>query len=121
MSGLFADEYRVPVEPYRPSNGTEGLIFQHAFCSRCIRDKAARENPPRWEAGCPILAAALLLNPGEEGYPEEWVYSPKTGQPTCTAFEQDPDEPTYEGERPPFPLPSELMGAYLQARTEAGS
>jgi hypothetical protein len=75
-----------------PSNGTEGEMFDAAFCSRCERDRAYREGGMRdAELGCPILAAALR---GEQ--PVEWVWDgpdaegvlvigPETGA-RCTAF-----------------------------------
>lgn len=103
---------------YRPGSGTEGLIFENRFCHRCIKDKSVRKDPPDYENGCPILAAMYFLHTDEEGYPTEVVRAPE-GDPhwgICTAFEQDPDEEPWDGGRPPFPLPGEIMGAYLETR-----
>lgn len=113
MSLFDGDAHKIPTTPYRPSNGSEGLRFEHRYCSRCLRDKPVREAQD-YDNGCQIFAASLIHGLGEEGYPKEWIYSPRTGEPTCTAFEQDPDEPAWDGERPPFPLPSDIFAAYLR-------
>ena len=64
-------------EKWRPSNGTEGELFQAAHCADCIR----------WteDDGCPIAAATFAIDVGHEDYPHEWQIG-KDGQPTCTAF-----------------------------------
>ena len=62
-------------KPFRPSNGTQGEIFESDFCDRCKRDR-----------GCGIRMAALMHDETESEYPKEWVYN-EHGQPTCTAFE----------------------------------
>jgi len=97
--------------PYRPSNGSEGLLFQHEFCDRCIQDRAARAG--NYEDGCPILAFALMLDIDDEGYPSEWVADGVLGG-RCTAFEQDPELPAAKDDPRTFPLPSEIVGAYLR-------
>jgi hypothetical protein len=61
--------------PYRPSNGTEGELFCEQFCYRCVHDV---------DENCPILAATLVYQVGDEGYPNEWVQD--EGVPCCTAF-----------------------------------
>jgi hypothetical protein len=77
-----------PTEPYRPSNGTEGEIFQHRFCDRCKHDAAfqADENAE----GCPILALTLVFNEDEPEYPKEWVRDVGDtlwpGSARCTEF-----------------------------------
>lgn len=82
------------LRPYRPSNGSEGEVFQATHCSRCIRDHAvnrAKEGEWRWEEGCQILARAL-----SDGGVPEWVEM--DSGPFCTAYVpdegQDPNEPT---------------------------
>lgn len=98
------------MKSYRPSNGSEGLVFQHRYCSRCVKDR---------NEDCSILASALLFHADEPEYPKEWVYPDDESvlMGVCTAFEQDPQkEPWQAGERPPFPLPGEVMGAVLGAR-----
>jgi len=75
-------------EPYRPSNGTEGMIFMERFCNHCTEDQTT----------CAVLTNAVLFNIGEKDYPPEWKYD-GDGRPTCTAFcarrsatEEEPDQ-----------------------------
>jgi len=87
-------------EPYRPSNGSEGLMFQEQWCNRCRRDRAFRESSAG-EDGCPILADTMFYMVDDPNYPKEWVWNPeelkRTGVltfgsddgPRCTAFEED--------------------------------
>lgn len=67
------EDYMAEGRPYRPSNGTEGEVFQSGWCNNCANDDV--------DTGdfCRILSNALM---GEQ--PEEWVYQNR--QPTCTAF-----------------------------------
>lgn len=73
--------------PYRPSNGTEGMMFYEMWCARCSRD-AAFENAPG--KGCKIISRSLLYDIGEPGYPKEWVRRANDdewpGSARCTAF-----------------------------------
>lgn len=62
--------------PYRPSNGTEGAIFEERWCQRCAREDVDKDDL------CDIHGNALFGDP-----PTEWVY--KDGKPTCTAFTVD--------------------------------
>lgn len=90
------------IEPYRPSNGSEGMWFTDTYCMRCKNC-----NPdPEGEKQCEILLATLLYDVGEPEYPKEWVY--KFGNPTCTAYDKwdwlelgDPDDP----ENPNYQMP----------------
>jgi hypothetical protein len=75
-----------PGEPYRPSNGHEGRIFEDEFCGGCELDHAAHMGD--FENGCLIFARALAFSVGEEHYPSEWVIA-DDGYPTCTAFTPD--------------------------------
>lgn len=78
----FAKVLSVDVgQKWRPSNGTEGEMFQSNYCSDC----------DRWdeETGCPIAAATFSLDKGDPEYPQEWQIG-SDGQPTCSAF-NDPD------------------------------
>lgn len=72
----------VRTEPYRPSNGTEGEIFYEDWCVNCHREAAGRL--------CKILAATMIFDIGERGYPKEWVrdVGEWPGNPRCTAFEE---------------------------------
>ena len=56
--------------PYRPSNGTEGMIFMEAFCDRCAVNH---------DGDCEILAASFM------GQVPEWLHD-EHGLPCCTAF-----------------------------------
>jgi hypothetical protein len=62
---------------YRPSNGTEGMIFEETFCHHCMAYDFGAE--------CPIYMAALVYDSGNDEYPKEWIYD-QDGRPTCTAF-----------------------------------
>ena len=50
--------------PYRPSNGTEGILFCESFCFRCARDE---------NEDCPIFSNTLIYDPDSPHYPAEWV------------------------------------------------
>ncbi len=80
------------MEPYRPSNGTQGADFEDQWCSQCARDAAFRDNPDSGD-GCPIVAATFVYDITDPEYPKEWVYG-RDGQPKCTAFTTDPKCPT---------------------------
>lgn len=67
------------VKPYRPSNGTEGEIFQEQFCYQCKNDSE--------EEGCDILLRSMVHQINEPEYPTEWIYD-ENKQPVCTAFEK---------------------------------
>lgn len=98
--------------PYRPSNGTEGMLFMHQFCDRCIHDKPARES--RYEDACQVLAFALAFDVHEPEYPPELVSDGPVGG-TCTKFEQDPDEPAYDPvQPPPFSTPAHVLRLLLE-------
>jgi len=72
---------------YRPSNGTEGMIFMDAFCDRCKRDAKYRETNDG-EDGCPIAAASFWAEYDSPDYPKEWTHTAE-GEPMCTAFEPE--------------------------------
>jgi len=76
-------------EKYRPSNGTEGVIFFAAWCCKCQRDKSMREGEDFDECDdnelCPIIADTMTYDVEDEKYPNEWQYD-KNGQPCCTAY-----------------------------------
>jgi hypothetical protein len=64
-------------KPYRPSNGTEGMIFEERFCDHCTKG-----------FDCQIFINAFLFDIGDADYPEEWIYD-QDGRPTCTAWCND--------------------------------
>ena len=63
-------------KPYRPSNGTEGMIFEDRFCNGC-----RKQSKP-----CRIWGNALLFEAGDKHYPKQLTYDDE-GYPTCTAFD----------------------------------
>ncbi len=75
-----------PGKPYRPSNGSEGRLFEDWFCAGCVWDHLAHMGD--LENGCEIFARALAFNVGDDWYPTEWVIA-EDGYPTCTAFDPD--------------------------------
>ena len=93
--------------PYRPSNGTEGAIFDDAWCARCEHDAAWRRDESA--VPCDILSRSLAYGINDPGYPIEWIeddgpYDQDTN-PRCTAFvETGTEESTYQ----PDPRQGEL-------------
>lgn len=86
--------YEIPAcagKPYRPSNGSEGDMFRHAFCDRCIHERDY--DPESGAGGCEILGRSLFHDIGDPEYPGEWTHDDK-GRPTCTAFEPITDKET---------------------------
>lgn len=85
-----------PAKLYRPSNGTEGMIFQELYCDNCKHDRYTEEHP---ENGCQILRATLLYRREDSRYPQDWVWNPdkcltrgldfnSPYGPRCTSFEE---------------------------------
>jgi hypothetical protein len=83
--------------PFRPANGTEGILFDEAWCSRCQRDAA-------WRAGesaecCDILTRTFVFPVDNPGYPVEWIEDDvpddQDSRPRCTAFLPIDDGSTY--------------------------
>ena len=73
------------MEPYRPSNGTEGEFFMAEFCDRCAK---LGDEKRGW---CKIQGATFMFDVNEPGYPAEWVRDADgtwPGNPRCTAFER---------------------------------
>jgi hypothetical protein len=95
---------------YRPSNGTEGMIFTEQFCDHCLH-----ENPdPNSRRKCELLTASMCFAPTEPEYPKEWIYD-ALGHPVCTKFinwnwnkNGDPDDPDNPLAPPPPPDPNQL-------------
>lgn len=66
---------------YRPSNGTEGMMFMERWCEQCSKCVETE-----YGMDCTIITNSMLFDADEEGYPPEWTYD--EGQPCCTAFEK---------------------------------
>ena len=91
------------IRAYRPSNGTEGEIFQERYCSRCIHEG---EEDGEY---CHILTSAMIFEIDDPEYPKEWVQD-ESGKPMCLAFttekapRREPDLPgqmyLFEGSKP---------------------
>lgn len=64
--------------PYRPSNGTAGMIFEEKHCEVCSNFD---------EGSCDIYFNAALYEIDEPEYPKEWIYD-ENDIPTCTKFER---------------------------------
>ena len=73
------------MKPYRPSNGTEGEIFQEHFCYRCTKDSEA--------SPCDILGRSFWNDLGDPDYPTEWIENDDGSNPRCTAFDPKPPNP----------------------------
>lgn len=84
-SDLAARFKDIAGQKYRPSNGTEGMIFDDAWCSHCKRDAAWRIDEQSADP-CPILSDSFAYEVDALEYPTEWQFD-ADGQPCCTAFE----------------------------------
>ncbi len=96
---------------YRPSNGTEGMMFMDRFCDRCKRDAKYRRTQDGADS-CPIAGATMAYDVDDEKYPKEWVvnlHDPIGSTARCTAFKFD-DPGARRRPRKPRPAPLlELM------------
>lgn len=85
----IAANTEAPLRPYRPSNGTEGVIFMDAWCSKCAKDAemngTVRSGDAKAEQLCPIIAATMAYDEDDPKYPREWQYD-ASDHPVCTAF-----------------------------------
>ena len=64
-------------KPYRPSNGTEGMHFQAAYCDNCHY-----QGNPESGKGCMILLRTMLHDIGDPEYPQEWQQN-EIGEAIC--------------------------------------
>lgn len=65
-------------KPYRPSNGTEGMMFMEQHCVGCpnfIENKYGFK-------GCEILDKTFVYDTDDKEYPKEWVWLDH--RPHCT-------------------------------------
>lgn len=67
------------MEKYRPSNGTEGLMFQEEYCERCVHDNIENRK------FCDIIAKTMAYEVDNPRYPAEWII--ENGEPRCTKFQ----------------------------------
>lgn len=71
-------------KPYRPSNGSEGMVFEEAWCFLC-RYFVTKRNEDYDDCTRGILVRAHGFEPDEKGYPKQWRYDDR-GRPICSAF-----------------------------------
>jgi hypothetical protein len=67
-------------EKYRPSNGTEGMLFYEEWCESCEKQGCIEEGPH-----CEIMNRTLEHDREDEMYPDEWCYD-EQGVACCTAY-----------------------------------
>ena len=72
---------------YYPSNSTEGMGFEKAFCNQCYREPNYNNTDEdiRFKKHCKILMNALF-----EGNCKHWIYN-NEGNPICVKFESRQD------------------------------
>jgi len=95
---------------YRPSNGTEGMIFMGKFCDHCIHDNGDTKM-------CDIITLTMGLGVDEKDYPEEWTYD-ENDKPTCTKYKKwdwgkDDDGNWIEPPPPPIDDPNQLVMPFI--------
>lgn len=73
-------------KPYRPSNGTSGMMFEEKFCQNCIHEKFMHTQK-HGDKQCDIFNRAFLHDLKDKEYPKEWQYD-KDDKPTCTAWKK---------------------------------
>ena len=71
-------------KPFRPSNGTEGMIFTEHFCENCMFEKFMHSQNDD-DATCEIFTATMVFDVNDKEYPKEWVYD-EEGWPVCTKW-----------------------------------
>lgn len=99
-------------QPFRPSNGTEGMIFTDAFCDRCIHEKFTHTGNDK-DKMCDILNATMAFGINDKEYPSEWQFD-SDGWPTCTKWQKwdwgRDDDGNFNDPPPPEPYdPHQLM------------
>lgn len=67
------------MKPYRPSNGTEGMIFESKYCDSCIHNRHEEDRE------CQIIFLSMMFGVLDPNYPEELVYNDQN-IPTCTKY-----------------------------------
>lgn len=102
---------------YRPSNGTEGMIFTDEYCANCIHEKFMHTQR-HGDMQCDILNRTMLHDIKDKEYPEEWTYD-ENGHGICTAFKKwdwgnnDDDDGLNEPPPPPIDDPNQLCMPFL--------
>lgn len=81
------------MQPYRPSNGSEGEWFHAKLCDHCKHDAKYRRTDDGKD-GCKILVYVYAYNIDHPLYPKEWIET--EDGPTCTKFAL-PEKRKYRG------------------------
>ncbi len=110
---------------FRPSNGTEGMIFNGEFCEQCIHERwVHHQKEDKDEDKCEIWSNAIIHNQRDKEYPEEWQYSDE-GWPICTNWQHfdwgddnDPNEPGDDWPYKPIPVGPNQLSLFPLSPTE---
>jgi len=65
---------------FRPSNGTEGMMFDAVFCDVCVKECVAGNY-------CKIRGLVMAFNYDDPEYPNEWVFG-DDGWPMCSSYKR---------------------------------
>jgi hypothetical protein len=112
-------------KPYQPSNGTEGMSFEEDFCANCIHEKFYHTQK-HGDKQCDIFNRAILWNPSDKEYPNEWQYD-ESDNPVCTAhvnwnWGSNDDEGGWNEPPPPEPYnPNQLVMPFIVDEIEEKS
>ena len=101
---------------YRPSNGTEGMIFVDEYCSHCIHEKFMHTQV-HGDLQCEIFDKTLIYDVKDKEYPEEWTYD-ENGHGICTKFKKfdwgrDDDGEWKDPPPPPTDDPNQLVIPFI--------
>lgn len=81
--GKIGPQRAQELKPYRPSSGTEGMMFTEKWCERCARYGEEGE-------GCNIWLLSCIHSTSHPDYPKEWVTGDRgataLSEAMCTAF-----------------------------------
>ncbi len=80
------------MKKYRPSNGTEGMIFIAQFCETCVNEEFMHTQDDK-SVKCGILSLTYICNLDHPKYPSEWTYD-QDGKPTCTRYKWRDERPS---------------------------
>ena len=105
-----------------PSNGTEGMIFQGAFCEQCIHERwIHHQDEDKDEDKCEIWSDVMINAPDPNPH---WIYD-EDGWPYCTEYkhfdwgdEDDPNEPGDDWPYPPIPVGPNQLSLFPLEPTE---
>lgn len=68
---------------YRPSTGSEGYLFENAWCQQCRH----------YDDGCcNTLNAAIRFHTADPEYPKAWRFN-DAGEPECAEFQPTQTKP----------------------------